>query len=262
MTIFKRSVLFGIIAAMMAAILFGCTGDKADHETDKGYYLTTDGKLTIAASLDFPPFENLEGNQPVGFTVELMDMIAKEMGLEPNYLSSVKFDAIAPMISAGGKADVGVSSFTITEERKKEIDFTDPYCDSNQGLVVLLGSEYKLASDLEGKKVGAQSGTTGYDWSIENIKDADVIAFDEMTAVFAALQSGQVEGIVVDLPVAQYYVDSAYVDCTVVQKIPTGEQYGIVVSKENPELTKALNDALATLRSNGEYDKLYKKWFD
>ena len=262
----------GAIVALVA--LVGCTSDggqSSDNSSTSssgttsndtsGYTLVSDGKLTIAASLDFPPFENLENGKPVGFAVDLMGLVCDQLGLECNYLSSVKFDTIIPMVSAGGKADVGVSSFTITEDRAKEIDFTVPYCDSNQALVVMAGSAYTTADDLSGKKVGAQSGTTGYDWASENIKDADVVAFDEMTAVFAALQAGQIDAIVVDLPVAQYYVKNAYTDAQVVQEIPTGEQYGIVVSKDNPGLTLALNDAITTLKSNGQYDELYQKWF-
>ena len=173
----------------------------------------------------------------------------------------MKFDTIAPLVAAGGKADIGASSITITEARKKEIDFTDPYLDSNQSIVVMKDSGYKTASDLEGKKVGAQSGTTGYDWAVENIDGAEVVPFDEMTAVFAALQAGKIDGIAVDLPVAQYYVKDAYTDAEVVQEIPTGEQYGIVVSQDNPELTKALNEALKAIKENGNYDAVYQKWF-
>lgn len=250
-----------VMALALAACSEGGSGGSAQTDNSTNYTLVEDGKLIVAASLDFPPFENMEAGKPVGFAVDLMNLVAEEMGLECEYLPSVKFDTIIPVISAGGKADVGVSSFTITEDRKKEIDFTDTYCDSNQGITVLKNSGYREASDLEGKKVGAQSGTTGYDWAAENIKDAEVIAFDEMTAVFAALQSGQIDGIAVDLPVAQYYVKSAYTDAEVVQEIPTGEQYAMVVSKDNPKLTEAIDKALDALKSNGKYDELYEKWF-
>ena len=114
-------------------------------------------------------------------------------------------------------------------------------------------------SQLEGKKIGAQSGTTGYEWAAENIKGAEVTAYDEMTAVFAALDSGQIDAISVDLPVANYYV-KAYSDCQVIKEIPTGEQYAIAVSKENPQLTKDLNEALKAVRDNGTYDELVAKW--
>lgn len=259
-------VVAGALAASLA--LFGCTsGDQdsqgtngADSGSDTGYSLVEDGKLTVAASLDFPPFENLNGDQPEGFAVELMDLLAEEMELECEYLPSTKFDTIVPLIQSGGKADVGVSSITINDDRLEEVDFSEPYCDVNQSLTVLKDSGITGSSELEGKKIGAQSGTTGYEWAAENVSGAEVVAFDEMTAVFAALQSGQIDAVAVDLPVANYYVRNAYTDCEVVEEIPTGEQYGIAVSKDSPELTKALNKALKAVRENGKYDELVAKW--
>lgn len=258
-------VAAGALAASLT--LSGCSsGDQSSTKsttgstTDAGYALVNDGKLTVAASLDFPPFENLNGNKPEGFAVELMGLLAEEMGLQANYLPSTKFDTVVPLIQAGGKADVGVSSITINDVRLEQVDFSDVYCDVNQSLTVLKSAGITDVKQLEGKKIGGQSGTTGYEWAAENIKGAEVIAFDEMTAVFAALQSGQIDAVAVDLPVANYYVKTAYNDCQVIKEIPTGEQYGLAVSKENPELTKALNKALKAVKDNGKYAELEAKW--
>ena len=256
-------VAAGALAASLA--LFGCSsGDhgattSSTSGNDAGYTLVNDGKLTVAASLDFPPFENLNGDKPEGFAVDLMTLLAEEMGLECEYLPSTKFDTIVPLIQTGGKADVGVSSFTITDKRLQQVDFTDPYCNVNQSITVRSDSGITDVAQLEGKKIGAQSGTTGYEWAAENIKDAEVTGYDEMTAVFAALDSGQIDAVSVDLPVANYYVRS-YSDCQVIKEIPTGEQYAVAVSKENPELTKALNKALQAVHDNGKYDELAAKW--
>ena len=248
-------VATGALAASLA--LFGCSSDggqgsgaKDDKAAgnESGYTLVNDGKLTVAASLDFPPFENLNGDTPEGFEVELMG------------LPSTKFDTIVPLIQTGGKADVGVSGITITDERLDQVDFTDAVCDVNQSITVLKDSGVTDVAQLEGKKVGAQTGTTGYEWAAENIKDVEMVGFDEMTAVFLALQSGQIDAIAVDLPVANYYVKTAYTDCQVIKEIPTGEQYAIAVSKDSPELTKALNTALKAVRENGKYDELAAKW--
>lgn len=252
----------GVLAASLA--LFGCSsGDSGSgggaSTTDGSYTLINDGKLTVAASLDFPPFENLVGDAPEGFEVDLMGLLAEELGLESNYLPSTKFDTIVPLIATGGKADVGVSGITITDERLEDVDFTDPICDVNQSITVLKDSGITDVNQLEGKKIGGQTGTTGYEWAAENIKDAEMVGFDEMTAVFAALESGQIDAIAVDWPVANYYV-KAYTDCQIIKEIPTGEQYAIAVSKENPELTKALNKAIKAVKDNGKYDELVTKW--
>ena len=253
----------GVLASSLA--LFGCSSNdqgstSSTSGTDSGYTLINDGKLTVAASLDFPPFENLNGDKPEGFEVDLMGLLAEELGVESNYLPSTKFDTIVPLIQTGGKADVGVSGITINDERLEQVDFTDPICDVNQSITVLKDSGVTDVAQLEGKKVGGQTGTTGYEWAAENIKDVEMVGFDEMTAVFAALQSGQIDAIAVDWPVANYYVKTAYTDCEIIKEIPTGEQYAIAVSKENPELTKALNKAIKAVRENGKYDELVATW--
>lgn len=252
----------GVLASSLA--LFGCSSNdqgstNSTSGTDSGYTLINDGKLTVAASLDFPPFENLNGDKPEGFEVDLMGLLAEELGVESNYLPSTKFDTIVPLIQTGGKADVGVSGITINEDRLEQVDFTDPICDVNQSITVLKDAGITDVAQLEGKKVGGQTGTTGYEWAAENIKDVEMVGFDEMTAVFAALESGQIDAISVDWPVANYYV-KAYTDCEIIKEIPTGEQYAIAVSKENPELTKALNKAIKAVRENGKYDELVATW--
>ena len=241
------------------------TTESTDNTTatdDGSYTLVEDGKLTVVASIDFPPFENLVDGQPEGFEVDLMTAIAEQLGLEINYLPTMKFDALVPTIAAGGTADISAAGITITPDREEEVDFTDPIMDSNQCIVVQKGSDIKGASDLSGKVIGGQSGTTGIDWANENVPDAaEVKTFDEYTAVLAALQSGQVEAVVMDKPVADYYILNAYQDCEVVEAIPTGEQYGIAVSKDNPNLTAAINEALQELKDNGTYEEIQMKWF-
>lgn len=269
MNIKKWAALVAVGALTASLALFGCSsGGGQDSGTkvsegdgaDTGYELVNDGKLTVAASLDFPPFENLNGNVPEGFEVDLMGLLAEELGLESNYLPSTKFDTIVPLVQTGGKADVGVSGITITDKRLEQVDFTDPVCDVNQSITVLKSSGVTDVAQLEGKKIGGQSGTTGFEWAAENIKGAEVVAFDEMTAVFSALQSGQIDAVAVDWPVANYYVKTAYTDCEIIKEIPTGEQYAVAVSKDNPELTKALNTALKAVKDNGKYDELVAKW--
>lgn len=269
-----KPLLISALAAVSLVAVFAMAGCSSSDEnaasntgsdaaaSDGSYTLVEEGKLTVAASLDFPPFENLVDGAAEGFEVDLMTAIAEKLGLEINYLPTMKFDTIIPAIAAGGTADVGVSGFTITPEREQEVDFTTPVCDTNQCVVVLKGSDITSSTELSGKVIGAESGTTGYDWALENVPDAtEIVAFDEYTAVFAALQSGQVAAVVLDKPVADYYINAAYGDCEVVEEIPTGEQYGIAVSKENPNLTAAINDAIQQLKDDGTFAEIEEKWF-
>ena len=255
-------LLLGAILSLCACGLMPNSGYDATDANGTHFTLVEKDKLTVAASLDFPPFENFENNEAVGFEVDVMKAIAQDLGLELNYLPSMKFDTIIPAIAAGGSADVGVSGFTITPKRLKTIDFSDPICDTNQSIVTLSGSPIKTIEDLKGLRIGGETGTTGLDLSRELINDAEeIIAFDEYPAVFAALQSGQMKAAVLDKPVSEYYIKTAYPDCEVVQEIPTGEQYGIAISKDNPGLTEAINNSIKRLEESGKLDELKSKWF-
>jgi len=218
------------------------------------------GKLIFGSDTSFPPFESMNGNVAEGFDVDLAAAIAKQIGLTSDF-KSYKFDTLIPTLVAGGKFDAIMSGMTINADRQKEIDFSNPYIDSNQSVAVKNSSTAKSAADLAGKKIGVQSGTTGQQWAKENIKGATLVPFDDVLSAFSALQAGKVEAVVNDLPVSAAVVKDATRGLKIIQEIPTGEQYGIGVSKANPDLLKAINDALAKLKASGEYDTIYKKWF-
>lgn len=225
--------------------------------------LVNDGKLTVASDFQFPPFEYMDGSSKSGFSVELVDALAKELGLEANWLDPIKFDTLVPLVKQGGKIDAAVASITINEERKQEVDFSDPYLDSNQGLAVLSSSKFSSLDDVNkpGVKVAVQSGSTGEAWATENLPQAEIVVLDDNTAGFAALQSGKADAVALDLPVMQWMIKESYPEAKIIEEIPTGEQYGIAISKENPELTKQINDALKKLKDNGTYDKIHAKYF-
>ncbi|RGU48711.1 amino acid ABC transporter substrate-binding protein [Olsenella sp. AF16-14LB] len=263
------------MAAMGTAALAGCgstsssTGTSTSASTNSAsqdtYTLVKDGQLTIASDLANPPLDytDTSTNEPAGFEVELMQAIGEKLGLTSVYLSPMKFDTIIPTIKQGGIADVGVSNFTITDERKQEIDFTDPYLDSNQGLVTAKTATKTTQDDLNSAdvKVAVQAGTTGESWVEENLPNATLVSLDDPVQALTSVQSGLYDAAVADLPVVQYLVNNSFTDCQVSIEIPTGEQYGIVVSKDNPALTSAINDALAQLDEDGTLKDLKTKWF-
>jgi polar amino acid transport system substrate-binding protein len=116
-------------------------------------------------------------------------------------------------------------------------------------------------TDLAGKKIGVQSGTTGEDWTKSNIPNATRVPFKTATEAFAALQAGNVDAVINDLPVTVEIVKDKARGLAVVKEIATGEQYGFAVSKDNPDLLKGINDALAKVKASGEYKTLYDKYF-
>lgn len=263
----RRTSLALCLASLIAVALAltGCGAASSSGSAQGGSYkLVEDGKLTVASDLATPPFEYVDdsGNDQ-GFTVELMDMIAQEMGLELNYLPAQKFDNIIPMAKQAVKTDVSACNITINDARKKEVDFTDPYMDSNQGVAVAKNSGYADTDSLNaaGVKIAVQSGTTSEEWAQENLPRATTVNFDDWTAAFTAVMSGQCQAVVCDLPVEQWMVNSSFTDMEIIEEVPTGEQFGIAVSKDNPELTAAINAALKQIRADGRYDELYEKYF-
>lgn len=262
---------FGTVAA--GAVLAGCgnsnatsTDSSSDAKSDekKGMTLIEDGKLTVVAELGFAPFEYMDEKtgEPVGFDVDVINAVAEKMGLTASYLPNQKFDTLVPIIKQGGKADVSIAAVTITDERMESVDFSEPYLDSNQAIVVAKGSsETEETLNDASKQVVCQGGTTGDEWIGENLPDAVRVPVDDVTAALTGVQTGLYQAMVVDLPVASYMLAQSFSDLEIVKEIPTGEQYGIAVSKDNPELTQAVNKALEDMKSDGTMKEIETKWF-
>lgn len=266
----KKHIWIGITAIFACVLVFaGCSSLQETSNTDvaaTGEITTiTPNKLTVVSDMAYPSMESIpEGStEPEGFEIDLVNALAEKLGLEVEFLPAQKFDTIVPMIKQGGRADIGAASFTITDERAQEIDFTDPFMDSNQSLVMRSGEEVSDASELNNSSVtiGVQAGTTGEAWVQENLPQATCVPLDDAIQALTGCQTGLYTAVVADLPVMAYLCNSSYTDLSIAIEIPTGEQYGIVVSKDNPELTQALNEALAELKEDGTYDSLYANWF-
>lgn len=258
----------------IAAGLAGCSaqgggpaGGTSFSASGAGYALVEPGKLTMISNFYFPPFVSMNASTGdyEGFDVDLYKAICERLGLESNILPTVQFDTIVPTIKQGGKADVSLGAVTITDERLQEIDFSDPYLDSNQAIVIRRDSAATTADALNvaGTQIAVQSGTTGEAWTRENLPNATVVPLDDIIQCLTGVQTGLYAASVCDLPVASYEISGAYSDLVIPEggQIPTGEQYGIVVSKDNPKLTQAINDALAELQSDGTQDQIEQKWF-
>jgi polar amino acid transport system substrate-binding protein len=199
--------------------------------------------------------------QPNGFEYDLIKDVCDKLGYKLQYLNPQNFDSLIPAVASGTKMDIAISSFTINDERKKTIDFCIPYFDSNQACVVKDSSSYKTAKDLDGATVCAQSGTTGAQWVQENLPNATLQNLNNATDCMSALEANKVQACFIDQPTAAAYVAKQYKDCKVLQAIPTGEQYGFVISKSNPALKAQINQALVDLYKDGTAAKLFKQYF-
>lgn len=219
--------------------------------------LVKDGTLTVVTSADYPPFEYLDGDDIKGYDADLIREVGNRLGLDVE-ISNMAFDTLLTQVS-GGAADVSISALTVTDDRLQDVDFTDPYYDSNLAVVVLGDSDIESVDDLKGHAIGAQSGSSGEDWVKENVGDDDYTPFQEMTDALASLRSGKVEALVFDAPSAENYVANGYTDCKVLETIPTGEQYAIAVNKDDAALTEAINQALKDMEADGTLDELEKE---
>ena len=259
------------VACALAVTIAGCSGggqtstpSTTDDATEASYTLVEDGTITVASDLANAPldFVDEKTGEAQGFEIDLINAVADKLGLECEVLPAMKFDTIVPLIEQGGKADVGVSNITITDARMEQVDFTDSYMDSNQGLVTLAADADVTEDDLnvEGTKIAVQAGTTGASWAEENLPNAEIVALDDPVVAVTGVQTGLYAAAVADLPVMTYLCSNSFTDCAVAIEIPTGEQYGIAVNKDNPGLTEAINGALAELEEEGYISELEVKW--
>ncbi len=252
----KRFLMAGLglllVAALAVPFLGGCGST--------GMLLQAD-TLKMGSDTSYPPFESMEGKKPVGFDVELAQAIAKKLGVKLDVISTA-WDGIIPGLKTK-KYDIIMSAMTITPERQKQINFSDPYIDSDQSIAVAKGSPIKSEADLKGKVVGVQIDTTGQ-FKAEEIQKAgglkEIQKFDTILVAFEALEQGKVDAIINDYPV-NLYVSQKRGKTEVVARIKTNEKYGIGVNKDNTELLEKINGALRELRDDGTYTAIYKKWF-
>ncbi len=270
----RRPLIFGTAVAAAAVLaLSGCAGSTgSDGDGDKpapgsdavDYGLVADGSLTVCSDIPYPPFEFEGGDNGTGYTgfdIELLDAIAKKLDLKLS-VQDTGFEALQSGATLlAGTCDLGASAMTITEERKANIDFSDPYYDSLQSLLVRADSGIESIDDLDGKNVGVQQGTTGEIYAKENAKGAELVQYPSDGELWPAMQSGQIDAILQDQPVNLVH-EKADSDYKIVETYETDESYVFAFAKgEKTELREAINDALEELREDGEYDKIYDEFF-
>ena len=245
----------GLLLAALLVVPVVAAGCGSDGKT------LTPGKLTMGSDTSYPPFEYMEGSKPAGFDVDVGGAVAKKMGLTFEVISTA-WDGIMPGLKTG-KYDIIMSAMTITPKRQKQINFSDPYIDSNQSIAVANDSTIKTEEDLEGKVVGVQIDTTGQAKAEElqpKVGIKEIQKFDTILVAFEALEQGKVDAIMNDYPV-NMYISSKRGKTRVVKTIVTDEQYGIGVKKGNSELLASVNEALEDIKNDGTYARIYKKWF-
>ncbi|MHA7188980.1 transporter substrate-binding domain-containing protein [Arthrobacter sp. MDT2-16] len=256
----KPAMLAALAAGALALSACGGGSDDAGSAEASGLDLVSEGTLTVCSDIPYPPFEYEENGEYTGFDMDLMKEIASGMGLELA-VQDVGFDGLQSGAVLGARqCDIGASAVTITEERQANLAFSDPYYDSLQSILVPTDSDIASIDDLAGKQVGVQQGTTGATYAAEKAPEAELVQFPSDAEMYAAIQAGNVDALLQDLPVNLGHTeDGAF---TIAEELPTDEQYGFIMSKEgSEELVAAVNEQLTALRDNGKYQEIYDSYF-
>ncbi|KGN43080.1 ABC transporter substrate-binding protein [Knoellia aerolata] len=267
----RRASTIAAVALVSTLALAACGSSDGDGDADaaatnsSGITTIESGKLKACTHLSYKPFEFKEGSKVVGFDVDLMDLLAKELGLEQEVVD-IEFATITSGAAfAAKKCDAGYGATTINDERKKAVLFSDPYFDSTAALIVKKDSGITDLAGLKGKKLGVQTDTTGQEFA-EKEKAANgftPVVFDDLPTQLAGVLSGRVDGAINDNgPLLDYAKDNPTTE--VVKEFDTGEQYGLMFKKDDPNGTKMAekaNEILAAAKTDGRYNTIYKKWF-
>ena len=217
-------------------------------------------EITVASNIAYPPFEYSPKGGPKGFDIDLMNEIGKRAGFEVEY-ENVRFDSILRGLDTD-LFNAAISAMSITEEREQQIDFSDPYFNADQALLVASDSEVQSIDDLAEAPVGVQAGSTGQIKAEDLLEDeqiGEIVPYRTIGDAFVALEVGKVEGVIYDLSAAHRKIVESGGEIRFVEPISTGEQYGIAFPKDSP-LVDPVNRALAEIKDDGTYEKLYKKW--
>lgn len=234
------------------------SGDGAEEPTVS---TLDEGVLTVGSDIPYPPFEFRKSGDFVGLDMDLINEIATRLGLTSNIIDT-GFDTIFTQL-AGGRYDVVIAASTITPEREEQVNFSDPYYNSQQSLTVQSGGDIASVDDLgDGDVIAVQSGTTGKSWAEDNLPDGVVIrSFPEGPDGYTALEAGDVDGVINDEPTALAEI-AGREGLELVETINTDEAYGIAVDPENEELLDAVNQALAEIIEDGTYADIYSRYPD
>ena len=221
--------------------------------------------LRVGTHPTFAPFEFLDrsSREYVGFDMDMIREIGKRMNVEVEFVN-MGFDGLIPALMTNN-IDIVVSGVTITEERKKRVDFCEPYYQAGQGLMIRVGDEakYQKIEDLHNKTIAVQIGTTGAD-KAKDIPGAKVTNYNATSEAFMALTSRNAEAVVHDRPVLAYFMKTQPRMSQSLQLQPAiedAQQYGFAVKKGNKELLDKLNKGLEAVRQAGEDKQIYSKWF-
>ena len=247
-----------ILVLSIGLQLFGCstkTNDRNKEDSQKN--------LIVGMELAYPPFEMTdENNNATGISVDLAQELGKSLGRTVK-IENMSFAGLIPALQTK-KIDIIISSMTITEERKKTIDFSDAYANSNLAILINKNSSVKKVEDLnvKGKKLAVKKGTTGHVYAEKNLPNCEVMVFDKESACVLEVTQGKADAFIYDQMTIydswKRNADTTRAELMPFQKDP--EQWGIALRKEDSVLKGDINKFLKEFKGNGGFDKLAEKY--
>ncbi|MBQ6575816.1 MAG: basic amino acid ABC transporter substrate-binding protein [Lachnospiraceae bacterium] len=240
--IMKRSMI--TVLAVCAAFVLSACGSGSSN------------KLVMATNAAFPPYEYVEGSEITGIDPEIAKLIADDLGKEL-VIEDMAFDSIIAAVQSG-KADIAMAGMTVTEDRKQNINFSDPYTEAAQVIVVKNDSTVASPDDLKGKTIGVQIGTTG-DIYAEDIEEATIERYSKYFEAINALTQGKIDAVIVDREPGKVFVGEN-ADLKMIDEEFTVEEYAIGVAKDNEQLLNDINASLKKLQDSGKIDEIINKY--
>ena len=259
----RRARATGMAAGLLATVMTlvtACGGEEGETVAG-GVELVASDTLTVCTHLPYPPFQFSRGEEVVGFDVDLLDLVAEELGVTQEIVNT-PFEGIETGETLNTlQCDAAAAGMTITKERERVMDFSDPYFDATQALLTQKGTDIAALDELGGMKLGVQVSTTGQEYAEENApEDTELVQFEDLALLLTAVRNGQVDAGINDNGVLYDYVKDNP-DVEVTAEFDTDEQYGVAVETGNTALLDTINETLAAAREDGTYDEIYEEWF-
>ena len=234
----------------------GAEKESADADAAVSEVLA-DGVLTVGTNAEFPPFEYVDDNgEPDGFDIALIKAIGEKLGVTVE-VENMEFEALVSAI--GSKIDLAIAGMTVTDERQASVDFSNPYYDALQYVIVPEGSEIASFDDLAGKNIGVQLGTTGDFIASDDVEGANVSQYNKGVDAVNDLLNGRVDCVIIDKNPAQVFETQFSGQIKALDGAQFGfevENYAIELPKGDAALAQQVNKALEEIKADGTFDQL------
>lgn len=268
----RRWLMFVFMAITVTSMLVGCSSDSAQGKENEGTAKKGKGKQTAMERLDetkvmkvafegtYPPFNYMDDNNEfAGFDVDISNELAKRLDVEAEFIAT-KWDGLIGGLKAD-KFDIVIGQMTVTEDRKKSVDFTDPYVITGSVLITREDTtDITELDDIKGKKVGTGGGTT-FEEVANSVDGAEVKLYKAVGDYIQDLTNKRLDVIINDQLLMSYNIQENNLPIKITSDILNKDEIGMAVNKGNEDFIGKVNEALAAMKEDGTYNEIYKKWF-